>query len=44
MSERAPVVLLVDDEERILSALRRTLRRVRIPPRGDVALRAGDHV
>jgi response regulator RpfG family c-di-GMP phosphodiesterase len=27
MSERAPVVLLVDDEERILSALRRTLRR-----------------
>ncbi len=27
MSARQPVVLLVDDEERILSALRRTLRR-----------------
>ena len=27
MSEPAPVVLLVDDEPRILSALRRTLRR-----------------
>ena len=27
MTARAPVLLLVDDEERILSALRRTLRR-----------------